>query len=372
MKRNNYLTRIGHFTENILIIGTLLLSAGCQKQQPSQGMAAYRTQDVQPQTVTIAETYPASIQGKQDIQILPQVSGFITRLAVKEGEQVRNGQTLFEIDPVNFQAALRVAEANVQAAEAVVKTNELTYSSKQKLFDEKVISRYELQVAENALLTARASLTQAQAGVVNARQNLSYCTVKAPCNGVVGRLPYRVGSLVSPQIPEPLTTVSDNSEMYVYFSMTEEQMLTLVGRYGTVESALRQMPDVSLRLANNTEYGHTGRIESISGVIDRQTGAVSVRAVFPNPERLLFSGGSCNVIIPRTYANALVIPQAGTYEIQDKVFCFRIVDGRAEATMVDVTPMPDGKNYIVNSGLKAGERIIAEGAGLVKNGDKVE
>ena len=355
----------------LIFLVAAFVFAGCHQQTENQAQASRKTMQVASDTVTIAQTYSASIQGKQDVAILPQVSGFITRLAVKEGEQVRQGQTLFEIDRVNFAAALRVAEANVQAAEAVVRTNELTYTSKQKLFDEKVISQYELQVAENALQTARASLAQAQASVTNARQNLSYCTVTAPCHGVVGRLPYRVGSLVSPQMPEPLTTVSDNSEMYVYFSMTEAQMLAMVRQYGSTAKAIEQMPDITLLLSDGTKYDRTGRIESISGVIDRQTGAVSVRAVFPNPDRILLSGGSCNVEIPETYKDVIVIPQAATYEIQDKVFCYRVIDGKAASTAVVVTPMPDGKRYIVHSGLQAGETIIAEGAGLVREGEEI-
>ena len=322
--------------------------------------------------VTYSNTYSAAIQGKQDIMILPQVGGFITKLCVSEGQQVRQGQPLFEIDRVNFEAALRVAQANVEAAQAAVKTQELTYSSKQKLYDEKVISEYDLRVAENALLTAKAGLAQAEASVTNARQNLSYCTVKAPCNGVVGRLPFRVGSLVSPQMPEPLTTVSDNSEMYVYFSMTEAQMLALVRQYGSIENALKKMPNIRLLLADGTEYPHEGRIESISGVIDKQTGAVSVRSVFSNQERLLLSGGSCNVLIPAELHDVLVIPQSATYEIQDKVYCYRVIDGKAVATILTVTPMPDGKQYIVNNGLAKDDRIIASGAGLVRDGEVVE
>lgn len=357
--------------KTIFLIGAALLLVSCHKHVQEQQHVNRKVIECKPTTVSMSDTYSASVQGKQDIAILPQIGGFITKLCVSEGQHVRQGQALFEIDRVNFEAALRVAEANVQAAQAMVKTNELTYSSKQKLYEEKVISQYDLQVAENALLTARAQLAQAQASVTNARQNLSYCTVKAPCNGVVGCLPFRVGSLVSPQMPEPLTTVSDNSEMYVYFSMTEAQMLALVRQYGSIDKAIKEMPSVNLLLADNSQYNHSGHIESISGVIDRQTGAVSVRAVFPNPEKLLLSGGSCNVQIPAVRDNVLVIPQAATYEIQDKIFCYRVVDGKANATMLNVTPLPDGKDYIVNSGLHTGDRIIAEGAGLVRDGEEV-
>ncbi|MBQ9706207.1 MAG: efflux RND transporter periplasmic adaptor subunit [Paludibacteraceae bacterium] len=355
-----------------IILAAVLLCCGCHKQPENHPQAERNIISATPSAVSQSARYSAAIQGKQDIMILPQVGGFLTKLCVSEGQQVKLNQPLFEIDRVNFEAALRVAEANVEAAQAAVKTNELTYSSKQKLYEEKVISEYDLRVAENQLLTARAGLAQAEASVTNARQNLSYCTVKAPCNGVVGRLPFRVGSLVSPQMPEPLTTVSDNSEMYVYFSMTEAQMLALVRQYGSIGKAINELPDLSLQLADGSAYNCKGRIESISGIIDKQTGAVSVRAVFPNPDRLLLSGGSCNVVLPETRENVIVIPQTATYEIQNKTFCYRVIDGKAVATLIQVEAMPDGKQYIVSSGLTAGERIIAEGAGLVRDGEEVE
>ncbi len=351
----------------VAMAALVLVSCGKNQQQAPQTKHPLMT--VEAQNVQLESLYSASIQGKQDIQILPQVAGFLTKLCVKEGQQVRQGQTLFIIDQVNFQAALRVAEANVKAAEALVATQELTYSSKQKLFADKVISQYDLQVAENALLTAKAQLAQAEASVTNAKQNLSYTVVSAPCNGVVGRLPFRVGSLVSPQMMEPLTTISDNSAMYVYFSMTERQMLDLVRQYGSVEKAISQMPNVQLQLADGSVYSHEGRIESISGVIDRTTGAVSVRAVFENPERLLLSGGSCNVNIPYVRENVIVIPQAATYEIQNKTFCYKNVDGRAQSTIITVNPINNGKEYIVESGLTLGDQIIREGAGLVREGE---
>lgn len=354
-----------------ILVAALCLTA-CHKQQQTHQREARPTITIARSSVTTQSIYSASIQGKQDIAILPQVSGFITELKVTEGERVRKGQTLFILDQVNFQAALRVAEANVEAAQAAVKTQELTYSSKQKLYEEKVVSEYDLRVAENALLTAKAGLAQAEASVTNARQNLSYTVVKAPCDGVVGKLPMRVGTLVSPQMPEPLTTVSDNSEMYVYFSMTEAQTMALLQQYGSAEKAIQQMPELELQLSNGQNYDIRGRVESISGVIDRSTGAVSCRAVFPNPNRILLSGGSCNILMPTVREQVIIIPQEATYEIQDKVYCYRVIDGKATATMISVTALPDGKQYIVNSGLQDGERIIASGAGLVRDGEVVE
>ncbi|MCM1034441.1 MAG: efflux RND transporter periplasmic adaptor subunit [Paludibacter sp.] len=356
-----------------VVTSTLLcvLLISCSKHEQFTAGNSWKTQQLALQEVSLQSPYSASIQGKQDISILPQVSGFLTKLCVTEGERVSKDQTLFIIDQVNYEAALRVAEANVKAAEAQVATHQLTYTSKQKLYDEKVISQYDLQVAENNLLTAKAQLALAEANVVNARQNLSYTVVKSPCNGVVGKLPFRVGSLVSPQMTEPLTTISDNSEMYVYFSMTEQQMLNLVRQYGNVQNAIKQMPDVELQLADNSLYTHKGRIESISGIIDRTTGSVSVRATFPNTERLLLSGGSCNILIPFIRKEIIVIPQAATYEIQNKVYTYVVVDGKAQSRLIQISNVNDGKNYIVESGLNAGETIVAEGAGFVREGEQI-
>ena len=203
---------------------------------------------------------------------------------------------------------------------------------------------------------------------MNARNNLSYTVVTSPADGVVGTIPYRVGALVSSSSAQPLTTVSDNSVMYVYFSMPENRLLSLVRCYGSVEETLKQMPPVGLRLNDGSLYDRYGRVESISGVLDMQTGAASFRAAFPNPAGLLHSGGAGNVLITETVDSALTIPQAATYEIQDKVFVYRVVHGKAKSAPVEVTPLNDEKLYIVRSGLDAGETIVAEGVGLLQDG----
>ena len=297
---------------------------------------------------TLSNNYSASIRGKQDIDIYPQVSGFITKLCVTEGESVKKGQVLFIIDQVPYQAALNTAIANVEAAKASVATAQLTYDSKQELYKNKVVSEFDLKTAYNTLLSAKAQLAQAEAQEINARNNLSYTEVKSPSNGVIGTLPYRVGALVSANLPKSLTTVSDNSEMYVYFSMIE------------------------LQLNDKSLYPQTGKIETISGIIDQNTGTVSLRAAFPNEEQLLNSGGSGNVIIPVTYDNCVVIPQAATFEIQDRVFVFKVVDGKTQSAPVEVTRVNGGQEYIVNAGLNSGDVIVAEGVGLLREGTPIE
>ena len=197
---------------------------------------------------TIPVDYSATIRGRQDIAIYAQVSGKIAQVCINEGQRVRSGQTLFIIDQVPYKAALQTAEANVAAAKASVATAQLTYDSKKELFARKVVSQFDLSTAENNLLTAKAQFAQAEAQRVNAANNLSYTVVTSPSDGIVGTLPYKVGALVGPSTPQPLTTVSDNSEMYVYFSMTENQLLNLTREYGSIDNTLKNMPDVQLRL----------------------------------------------------------------------------------------------------------------------------
>lgn len=349
-----------------------VMMMGCKPEPQAVEDAGYRVMTVKPEERTLTNMYSATIRGRQDIEIYPQVGGFLTQMCVQEGQQVKKGQTLFIIDQVGYQAALQTALANVAAAEATLATAQLTYDSKQELFKQNVVSEFDLSTAKNTLLTAEAQLAQMKAQEVNARNNLSYTVVKSPVDGVVGTLPYRVGTLVSSGMPEPLTTVSDNSAMYVYFSMTENQLLNLIRQYGSKEEALKNMPEIGLQLNDRSTYREKGKIESISGVINRSTGTVSLRAVFPNPNELLHSGGTGNVVIPSVQSGSIVIPQAAAFEIQDKSFVYKVVDGKAQSVPIEVTRVNGGREYIVNEGLQEGDVIVIEGAGLLREGTPIK
>lgn len=351
----------------------LLLAASlvsCNEMQ-RQELPEYPVLTVATGSATIEESYSASIQGRQDIEIYPQISGKITRVCVKEGEKVHEGKVLFVIDQIPYKAALSTADALVHVAEAQVETARLDYESKQALFKEEVISEYDLAQAKNALAVAEANLEQARAGQINARNDLSYTEVKSPTDGVVGTLPYRAGSLVSPSIPQPLTTVSDNEQMFVYFSMTENQLRALIRRHGSPAETIRQMPSVRLRLNDESIYDRQGRIETISGIINPKTGTASVRSVFPNDKQLLFSGSVGNVLLSHPENDVVIIPQAATYEIQDKIFVYKVIDGTAISTEIEVERLNDGKEYIVRNGLVAGDVIVSEGVGLIKDGQSI-
>lgn len=356
----------------IWALSLLVLLVACSQPQQAPQVYGYDLMTLEPQDRVLFTEYSASIKGRQDIAIYPQVSGAITKVAVSEGDLVKKGETLFIIDQVPYQAALRTAEANVQAAEAVLASSKLTYENKLELFSKNVISKSDLTMAKNSLLAAEASLSQAQAAELNAKNNLSYTVVKSPSNGVISVLPYKVGALVSANMPQPLTTVSDNSVMYVYFSVNENQLLHMIKQYGSKESAIKNMPSVELKLSDGSIYEQLGQIENISGVIDRNTGSVSVKAVFDNKNGILHSGASGSVIIPEQVKGAVVIPQLATMEIQEKIFAYKVIDGIANMTEVKVSFVNGGKEYIVKEGLKFGDVIVASGAGLVRNGARVE
>ena len=349
-----------------------MAAVGCKQAPMTMGPGEYAVMTIATTDREIPSNYSATIRGRQDIDIYPQVSGTISQLCVNEGQNVTKGQTLFIIDQVPYKAALQTAEANVEAAKAGVATAQLTYDSKKELFARNVVSQFDLSTAENNLLTAKAQFAQAEAQRVNAANNLSYTVVGSPSNGVVGTLPYKVGALVGPSTPQPLTTVSDNSEMYVYFSMTENQLLNLTREYGSIDNTLKNMPDVQLRLNDGTIYDAAGRIEAISGVIDTSTGSVQLRAAFPNKNGLLHSGGSGNVILPHIYKACIVVPQAATFELQDKVYVYKVVDGKASSALISVDKISNGREYIVNSGLVPGDVIVAEGVGLIREGTPIQ
>lgn len=343
----------------------------CKENTVPQINTTYKTMKIALSDKTLQSFYSATISGRQDVEIRPQVSGLITQVCIQEGANVKKGQTLFVIDQVPYRAALQTALANVENAEANVATAQLTADSKQELYNQNVVSAFDLQTAQNTLRSQKAALAQAQAEEINARNNLSYTEVKSPSDGVAGMIPYRIGALVGSSITTPLVSISDDEQMYVYFSMTENQVLELSRQNGSLKNALQSMPEVQLQLSDGSVYPEKGKVDAISGIISSSTGAISLRAVFPNPDRILRSGGSGNIIFPYEKKNCIVIPQEATYEIQDKIYVYKIVDGKTKSTQITVFSANDGQEYVVESGLQKGDIIIAEGAGLLKNGIEV-
>ena len=352
----------------------VVLSASCgeEKQQRQQQAADYQTMVVGQKDMVLERQYSARLTGKQIVEVRPQVSGCITRILTGEGEAVKKGQTLFVIDQVPYSAALEVAVATRKSAEARLATAQMNYDNERLLQEGRVVADMSVQTMQNALLEAQAALAQAKAQEVNARNNLSYTEVKSPVSGVASMIPWHVGSLVSSSISEPLVTVADDSEVYVYFSISESQALDLVTQYGSIEKFIAEAPMVSLRMNNGQLYGEQGRISAVSGTVDDKTGAVALRATFPNVGGLLHHGGSGTVVVPTHRKDCIVIPQEATYELQNRMFVYKVVNGKTKATPITLYPQNNGKEYIVDEGLQVGDTIIAEGAGLLKEGIEVK
>lgn len=357
-----------------LAIGAALVACSNDKSAgQGAGVSEYAVQTVATSTAELSTKYPATIKGVQDIEIRPKVSGNITRQLVDEGDFVQAGQVLFVIDPTQYQAAVDQAQAAVKVAKASVATQQLTVANKKALLDKQIISQYDYDVAANTLLLYEAQLGQAQASLRSAKDQLSFCSVRATSAGVIGEIPYRVGSLVSASIAQPLTTVSNLDKMYAYFSMTEKQFLQLTRENGGSEAARLSLPDVTLILADGTVYGELGKVTSFSGVIDPTTGSLQMRATFANPDRLLRSGATGVLQFPVRREEAIVIPQKASYAIQDKRFVYVVgKDNKVTNTEITVLDQNDGTNFVVTSGLKAGDRLVVEGVNKLKNGMEIK
>lgn len=337
---------------------------GAQQQAPEFAVMTVGTEDV-----TLETAYPATLHGQNDVEIRPQVSGFLTKVHVIEGQHVTEGQVLFTIDSVQLQAAVDAAKASIQVAQANVNTAQTNANNNKLLYDKNIISQSAYQTAVDQLNSAKASLASAQANLVSAQKNLSYAVIKAPRSGVVGTIDNKEGSLVSPSTL--LTVLSENSGMEAYFSLTEKEILNMTdeGRR-SIKEAIAAIPAVTFQLADGTLYPQKGKIVSISGVIDTSTGAASVKALFPNPDGMLRSGNTGKVLIPNNADNVIRIPQKATFEIQDMKFVYVLGDSsKVHSTPVTVEANNDGTTYIVTDGLKAGEVIVTEGVGVsVKDG----
>lgn len=356
----------------VAAVAALMVSCGGKRGgQPNFGDDEYPVVTVGTASSASQTTYPATIKGIQDVEIRPKVAGFITRVNVREGQSVGAGQVLFVIDNQQQMQAVRQAQAALNTAQTQLNTAQLTYENNKKLFEQNVIGEFELQTAQNSFNNAQAIVSQAKASLASAREALSFCYVKSPSSGVVGTLPFKVGALVS-SAGQALTTVSNNSSMEVYFSMTEKDILDMTKNSGSAQAAVASMPTVKLQLADGTIYNHPGKVTKMSGVIDPSTGSAQLIAVFPNPERLLKSGGSGSIVVPHENSSAIVIPQACFSEVQDKKFMYLVdKDNKVKFTEIKVAPQNDGINYVVTEGLNIGDRYVTNGITKLTDGQTI-
>lgn len=366
----------------LLISGAIILgSCGGDEKSKAAAAAAGKQSQVLPypvkvvtsQTAVLENDYPATIKGKEDIEIRPMVEGFIKSIEVDEGSVVRKGQLLFTLDFPQYTQNIRNAEAAIKTAVAEVNNAEMEVEKVQPLVQKGIVSKYQLQAAQYALQVKRAALNQAQTQLANARINQNYTYITSPVNGVVGSIPLRLGSFVNSSYV--LTTVANTSNVYVYFSMNEKQLLDfLKDKPGSTQAEkIRRAEPVKLILSDGTEYIEKGKIETISGIVNTGTGSANFRANFENPQGLLRSGSTGSIRIPVTINNALVIPQKATFELQGQTFAYVVQSNNiVKQTSITVTPLTDGQSFIVNSGLKENDKIVVNNIQNLKDGDQIK
>ncbi|MFD2574497.1 efflux RND transporter periplasmic adaptor subunit [Spirosoma soli] len=374
-KHTPFLTQRQHLL--ILSFSAGLLLASCsshsgKKDDKTQSQPkTYSVLTVNPRQVTLYTDFPAIIQGQQNVEIRPKIDGYVEAIYVDEGATVTKNQRLFRINAPQYAQDVRTAQAGIQTAQADVNAAQMAVNKVRPLVEKDIISKYQLESAQYTLDSKEAALAQAQATLVNARTNLGYTLITSPVSGVIGSIPYKIGSLITSTTTNPLTTISSISKVYAYFSLNEKQLLDFTRdvKGSTLQDKLTKVPDVMLLLPDGSVYGYKGRIKTAIGQIDTQTGSSNFRATFPNPLGLLRSGNSGTVRIPRTLDSALIVPQSATYELQDKHFLYTLGQGnKVYTTAVTVTPTPDGQYYVVQQGLKPGDRVVLDGGNALKDG----
>jgi len=331
----------------------------------------YPTQTLSAQNVQLQTVFPVTIKGQDDTEIRPRIDGFIDAIYVDEGTVVSKGQTLFKINSPLAEQAQRTAQAAVESATAQESTAKLNVDRFKPLAEQGIVSQVQLDTYQNAYLSAKAALSQAQAQKANADAQISWTNVSSPVDGVVGSIAYRLGSLVNNG--NVLTTVSSSHNVFAYFSMNEKDLVTLLDSLPGKNQAekINNLPPVSFKMADGTVYNEKGKIKTITGLVDVTTGTVTLRAEFPNAQGVLRSGFSGNIILPKAVSNAIVIPQKATFTRQDKYLAYKVQGDSVVSTLIKVVPTPDGRSYVVTNGLSNGDRIVSDGIATLADGKKI-
>ena len=352
------------------VVGSL---ASCGIDMPKETKSSFETMTVKKSDIELPYKFSARMKGQNDVTVTPQVSGQLMKICVTEGQQVKKGQTLFVIDSRNAQLELEAAQANLQAALAQENSAKLEYESNKNLFEKKIVSSYMLNNSENSYKQAQASVAQARAAVNRARVNLGFCTITASVSGIIGEIPVRIGDQVSPMTQ--LTMLSGNTTMYAEFSVTEaivEAMVKEGMKANEVEKYIANLPPATFVMKNGTEYPHKGHVISLTGVVNSETGSLTSKVSFPNPEGHLYSGIQGTIVMPFAEKGVIVVPQFAVVRLQDKAQVYKVkADSTATAVEVTTEDTGNGKDFIVTSGLNEGDQIVTTGANNVTEGQKV-
>ena len=355
------------------MLGATVGLSSCGIEEPKMTQSSFETLTVKKSDIELPIKFSARMKGQNDVTVTPQVSGQLMKICVTEGQQVKQGQTLFVIDSRNAQLELEAAEANLQAALAQENSAKLEYESNKNLFEKKIVSSYMLNNSENSYKQAQATVAQARASVNRAKVNLGFCTITASVSGVIGEIPVRVGDQVSPATQ--LTMLSGNKTMYAEFSVTEaivEAMVKEGVKASEIEKYISNMPPATFVMKNGTEYPHKGHVISLTGVVNSETGSLTSKVSFPNPDGHLYSGIQGTIVMPFAEESVIVVPQYAVVRLQDKEQVFKVkADSTATAVEVTTEDTGNGKDFIVTSGLNEGDQIVTTGANNVTEGQKV-
>ena len=356
----------------MILLAPLMLSA-CGLDLPQETQSSFETMTVKKTDIELPYKFSAKMKGSNDVTITPQASGQLMKICVTEGQQVKKGQTLFIIDSRNARLELEAAQANLQAAKAQENSAKLEYESNRNLYDKKIVSSYMLSKSENAYKQAQAAVAQARAAVNRAKVELGFCTITAPVSGVTGSIPVRVGDQVSPM--SELTILSGNTTMYAEFSVNEaiiEEMVHYGINADEMDKYIAELPEATFVMKNGTKYPHKGRVVSLTGVVNSETGSLTAKVSFPNPDGHLYSGIQGTIVMSFAEKNVIVIPQSAVVRLQDKSQVYKVkADSTATAVEIKTLDTGNGKDFIVTTGLKVGEKIITTGANNVTEGQKV-
>ncbi len=368
MKRNYILASMA-----VILLG-LSSCKDSSQQQMAQGPMSFPVQSAEKANVTVYSQYAANIEGEQNIEIRPKVDGFVDKIYIDEGSRVKKGQLLFKLSAETLNQQVNAANAKVEVAKAQVVSAQVEVDKIKPLVEKNIISSVQLQTAESGLNAAKAQLSAANADYLNAKENLSYTLITSPVDGMIGDIPYRVGSLVGRSETQPLTTVSNISNVYAYFNLNEKQLLQfnrlLNGK--SVEEMIKSLPEVELILADGSVYEQKGRIETINGMVNPRTGSVSYRAIFPNPANLLRSGISGHVKLPSMQNEVILVPQKATFELQGKKFVYLVdKDSKVLSKEVIVSESID-QDFIVQTGLTEGQTFVVDGLIKLREGMQIQ